>query len=365
MNIVKVGDTLQVFGEGLQTFRTLPTGTYEVSFNPMKGFALTERPALEIKEDKIYGVHGVKVEKVLNAFSTFNRNLGVILSGQKGIGKSLFARILAAKAVERDIPLIIVSEYNFGIANFIDSIQQEVIVLFDEFEKTFDKDCREGTSPQEEMLSLFDGIGNGKKLFVITCNDLHDLSSYLLNRPGRFHYHFTLSTPNSEEIREYMMDKLKPEYQCNIEKIINFAAYTEITYDCLRAIAFELNNGYTLKETLGDLNILKTNAPYYNIIITFMDGTVAESMRAMQIDFFSEQRVSNWMNHNTSGEIHVNFVPSDANVDPVTQNITMKGDKMMLRFDDDDEDGSLKKKHQIKEITFLSENRLDRLRYMV
>lgn len=47
MNIVKVGDTLQVFGEGLQTFRTLPTGTYEVSFNPMKGFALTERPALE------------------------------------------------------------------------------------------------------------------------------------------------------------------------------------------------------------------------------------------------------------------------------------------------------------------------------
>lgn len=215
------------------------------------------------------------------------------------------------------------------------------------------------------MLSLFDGIGNGKKLFVITCNDLHDLSSYLLNRPGRFHYHFTLSTPNSEEIREYMMDKLKPEYQCNIEKIINFAAYTEITYDCLRAIAFELNNGYTLKETLGDLNILKTNAPYYNIIITFMDGTVAESMRAMQIDFFSEQRVSNWMNHNTSGEIHVNFVPSDANVDPVTQNITMKGDKMMLRFDDDDEDGNLKKKHQIKEVTFLSENRLDRLRYMV
>ena len=37
--------------------------------------------AIEINEDKIYGVHMEKVNKVLNAFPNFNKNLGVILSG--------------------------------------------------------------------------------------------------------------------------------------------------------------------------------------------------------------------------------------------------------------------------------------------
>lgn len=366
MNIVKVGETFQIFGEGLQTFKTLPVGTYEIGFNPMKGFFLTERPPLEIKEDKIYGSHGRKVEKVLNAFGAFNRNLGVILSGQKGIGKSLFARILATQAVERGIPLIIVNEYVCGIASFIDSIQQEVIVLFDEFEKTFDKDGdRESISPQEEMLSLFDGLGNGKKLFVITCNEIRDLNSYLLNRPGRFHYHFTLSTPNSEEIREYMMDKLKPEYYATIDKVVSFAAYTEITYDCLRAIVFELNNGYSLKETLGDLNILKTNTPYYNVVITFMDGSVGESMRAEQMDFFSDRRLGLWMRHNLNGEFYMSFVPSEVTVDGNSQSITLKGDKVTLRFDDDDENGTMKKNAVIKDISFISDSKLDKLRYMI
>ena len=45
------------------------------------------------------------------------------------------------------------------------------------------------------MLSLFDGLDNGKKLFVITCNEVERLNAYLLNRPGRFHYHFVDCSP--------------------------------------------------------------------------------------------------------------------------------------------------------------------------
>ena len=47
-------------------------------------------------KEKVYGIHPKKADKVFKAFTKFERNLGVILSGDKGIGKSLFARILAS-----------------------------------------------------------------------------------------------------------------------------------------------------------------------------------------------------------------------------------------------------------------------------
>ena len=42
--------------------------------------------------EKAYGVHTEKLEKVMDSFKLFSRSLGVILSGDKGIGKSLFAK---------------------------------------------------------------------------------------------------------------------------------------------------------------------------------------------------------------------------------------------------------------------------------
>lgn len=95
----------------------------------MTGFYLEKHADIEINEDKIYGVHMEKVNKVLNAFPNFNKNLGVILSGAKGIGKSLFSKILAVEAVKKGLPVIIVDTYIPGIANFIEEIEQEVLVM--------------------------------------------------------------------------------------------------------------------------------------------------------------------------------------------------------------------------------------------
>lgn len=270
MNVVSSGGMYQIYGESVKTGTCLPPNTYEVNFSKQVGFFLTAHNDLSVNEEKVYGTHESKVNKILRGFEASDRNFGVILSGAKGIGKSLFARILANKAREKGIPLIIVPDYVPGIASFISSIEQEVIVLFDEFEKTFGKNDK--FDPQEEMLSLFDGIDNGKKLFMITCNEVHKLNQYLLNRPGRFHYHFILTNPTSEEVREYMTDKLLPEYQKNVDAVVNFSQLAEVTYDVLRAIVFELNQGYSLKETLQDLNINKEGTPRYLITVKFTDG---------------------------------------------------------------------------------------------
>ena len=215
-----------------------------------------------------------KVNKVLNAFPNFNKNLGVILSGAKGIGKSLFSKILAVEAVKKGLPVIIVDTYIPGIANFIEEIEQEVLVMFDEFDKTFGniKAADGMANPQTELLTLFDGLAQGKKLYVITCNNLNTLSDYLVNRPGRFHYHFRFDYPTDSEITEYMRDKLHKEYYGEISKVIAFSKRVSLNYDCLRAIAFELNTGLQFQEAIKDMNILHINNTVYIATLYTKDG---------------------------------------------------------------------------------------------
>lgn len=289
MKVINVGNRYEIYDENLRVYDKIPAGSYVVRFNKMTGFYLDKSKDVEIKEDKIYGVHTKKVKKVFNSFKLFNRNLGVILSGNKGIGKSLFAKLLAEEAIKEGYPLIIVDSFIPGIASYLEEIEQEVLVLFDEFDKTFG-DIQVGeneTSPQASLLSLFDGVSTGKKLYVITCNNLYKLNDFLINRPGRFHYHFRFDYPSAGEIREYLMDKLEDTYYDEIDKIISFSKKVNLNYDCLRAIAFEINMGEPFEEAIKDLNIINTNEEKYNLTLYFKNGNILES-RNENLDLFNK-----------------------------------------------------------------------------
>ena len=264
MHIVESGKRYRIFNNAITTYDQLPPKTYRVDYDPeTRIFSLLEAHDFEIPETKIYGQHLDKVKKVLNSMDKMNRNLGVILSGDKGIGKSLFSKCLGLKARKKGIPVILVNEYHEGIANFLEEIEQTVMILFDEYDKTFDEKKH---NCQAEMLSLFDGVSAGKKLFVITCNEIQSLSQYLINRPGRFHYHFRFLYPTADEIRAYMEDKLDKQYYDEIENVIAFSVRMNLNYDCLRSIAFELNNGLKFQQAINDLNIIRISQ-YKNIKI--------------------------------------------------------------------------------------------------
>ena len=286
MNIISTGDTYRIYTDAIKSYNQLPAKTYTVECGNT-GFYLQETSNIEVTE-KVFGCHQKKLEKVMKSFDSSERNLGVILSGDKGIGKSLFAKMLLQICVERGYPALIVSEFIPGISSFINSIEQEVFILFDEFDKTFgtrseDRDgCRD---PQTEMLSLFDGISQSKKMFIITCNNMNKLSDYLINRPGRFHYHFRFDYPDSIAIREFLLDKNIDEE--NINKVINFAARVKLNYDCLRAIATELQICDTFEEAISDLNIINvSNLTTYDVTFFFEDGLTAR--RRARLDMFDD-----------------------------------------------------------------------------
>lgn len=327
MKIISIGQRYEVYGNDLKVYDALPSGVYHVDFSQMSGFSLSTHPAIEIKE-RVYGVHERKVAKVLDSFARFERNLGVILSGGKGIGKSMFAKLLCIRAIEIGIPVIVVDKFIPGIERYIESIEQEVVVLFDEFDKTFGGiKQRDGESDaQASLLSLFDGISPGKKLFVITCNELRNVSDYLVNRPGRFHYHFRFDYPSADEIREYLRDHLEERFFNQIEEVVSFATKVTINYDCLRAIAFELSLGTPFSEAIKDLNIINVEPEKYDVEMRMENGEVFHC-RNYTVDLFSGYDISIAL-YDRSGDnnIDILFNTEDATFDAQTGATVIPGD---------------------------------------
>lgn len=329
MQVVNTGNTYKIYDDSLKTFDQLPVQAYLVNFDKMSGFFLSTFDEIEVSE-KVYGVHMEKCNKVLKSFETFERNLGVILSGAKGIGKSLFAKLLSAEAIKMGYPLVIVNTYIPGIADYLTSIQQEVVVLFDEFDKTFtssgDRDSMK--DPQSEMLTLFDGLSQGKKLFIVTCNELRNLNNYLVNRPGRFHYHFRFDYPTDDEIREYMQDKIPEAAYGEIDAVVSFAHKVNLNYDCLRAISFELTMGATFEEAIKDLNILNLSKEKYDVTVIFDDGTIANT--EMQLDLFDNEKVKKELTDTNGFYFYASFRPTRSRYDNFRQCTVIAGSEVEL-----------------------------------
>lgn len=334
MKVINTGFTYHIQDDSMQVYSHLPAQAYLVCFSRESGWYLKKYDTPEITE-KIYGPHLAKVQKVLASFSRTDRNLGVILSGAKGIGKSLFAKLLSAEAVHANLPLIIVDSYIPGIADFLVSIQQEAVVLFDEFDKTFcNGHSNDAADPQSEMLTLFDGLAVGKKLFVITCNELNKLNEYLVNRPGRFHYHLRFEYPTDAEIREYFTDKLDARYHGEIEKIVAFAHKTPLNYDCMRAISFELSTGLPFEEAIADLNIVHLNGECYDLTIVFDDGGSVK-YRGYRMDTFNDEDCCPEFTDQDEHDFCVKFNTADIVYEPQTFRTIVPGDKLTIDWEDE------------------------------
>ena len=347
MKTIKAGSRYTIYDNSIQTYDQLPAGTYAIGYNQQEGCFLIEHADIHVTE-KTYGVHNKKVDKVMSAFEDFERNLGVILSGDKGIGKSIFAKLLCERAVNEGLPVILVDACVPGIARFIESIDQVCVVLFDEFDKTFR--TNRDNDEQAALLSLFDGTAGGKKLYVVTCNELYGLNDYIINRPGRFHYHFRFEYPTKEDISEYLHDKLDEKYYGEIEKVIAFSQKISLNYDCLRAIAFELNLGTSFSEAANDLNILNVNREEYNLTLHLENGEILHYYR-FRTNLFDNDGTYTWASmYNNSGQevLDVRYDKSQIMYDMTSNATVIPADGLMIDCEDYESDDNPSKYRGVK-----------------
>ena len=126
------------------------------------------------KDDDIF------IKRVNTYFKkTSKLSTGVMLSGIKGTGKTVLAKVIAR---DSGLPVIVVNE-NYPtrrINDFFKKFSTPVCVIFDEVDKNWNT---------EFLLGWLDGVQtNAKKLVLFTCNDDQVVSTYLKDRCSRVRY---------------------------------------------------------------------------------------------------------------------------------------------------------------------------------
>lgn len=248
--------------EKIEICENLPVGVYTIAFSKFKGIFF-QKYDYNTDHEKIYGDSTKIANHIVKSYEITNKNLGVLLSGGKGLGKSLTARLVIEQLINK-YPIIVVNEYIPGVFDFLKSVSNSVF-LFDEFEKTMagnndnSDNNTQATTKQDEMLSLLDGTNIGNhNLFLFTCNSLEKVNDNLKSRPGRIKYHYKFKSCSEETIRDYCKDNLlKKELENDI--VTELLATRYVSLDIITALVNEVNNfDVSVSDALDYLNIEST-----------------------------------------------------------------------------------------------------------
>jgi hypothetical protein len=212
----------------------LPKGIYEVKVS-MTGFYLSKIAESFTFDYKLYGLNQKFIDYVLKTYENTTGNLGVLLDGIKGTGKTVVAKELCNRL---QLPVILVQsmgdDTNSKLIKYLStSIDFDCIFFFDEYEKEF--------KSSSDVLSFMDGTYNSiyRKIFLLTTNELK-VDQNLLGRPSRIRYKKSFGNLPEEVTREILNDIL--EDKTAIEKVIELThSMNIITIDLIKAIATEIN----------------------------------------------------------------------------------------------------------------------------
>jgi hypothetical protein len=211
----------------------LENAIYTVKFNDNIGKFYLEKVADSYVFDyKIYAMEDKLISRLLKTYENTDGNLGMLLNGVKGTGKTVTSKQIANK-LEQPTIVVTSSFGGAGVQYFLNSIPQNITIFIDEYEKIFGE--------SNAMLTIMDGAMNSefRRVFLMTTNRLY-IEDNLKQRPSRLRYlkeFKDLSPSVVEEIVDDILENKDLRDDC-----INFmTTLSLITVDIVKEVLNEVN----------------------------------------------------------------------------------------------------------------------------
>lgn len=245
----------KINGSGI--FQEIPNGIWE-PYSTMTGTFLGKQGDSFEFPHKIYGIEHGFIQHVIRTYESSDKNVGVLMNGLKGAGKTVTAKTLANMC---GLPIILVNAGNIEILNYFDDVQQPLCFFFDEFEKIMNHEDAKAVAP---LLSFVDGTSSSTKHLMLFTSNESKISPYFLDRPGRIRYIKQYGSLKPEIIKEIIDDMLiYPEFR---KDIIDWVVYFKIlTIDMLVSIIKEVNIHNMSPKVFGNFFNVNNEKPSYSI----------------------------------------------------------------------------------------------------
>jgi hypothetical protein len=237
-----------------------------------------EKTELKLTHGKIYGNSQEIANHVVEAYklNPVEKNMGVLLSGDRGLGKTLTTRLIIEQLINEKT-IIVVSEYTSDLSDFLTNIKN-CVILMDEFEKfmggKINGEDEDSQTKQETILSILDGnTGCTGNLFLLTVNDTYKLDDNLISRPGRIRYHYKYISETAAVVRNYCEDNLiRKELTEDVVKALGAAKY--VSMDIISSFVDELNHfpNSTPDQVMKYFNIEANNGIDYTFSVVVVIG---------------------------------------------------------------------------------------------
>lgn len=203
--LLEQSDSVHFINASFKIRKELPYGVYGVNMQAMSGelYLTKQKPEFLMPKD-FYDVKGKEFQYVKDVAKASSGNLGIILNGVKGTGKTIFAEKLCN---ELQIPVLIMEswgEKNLSVLKQISDIPYDLVLFFDEFEKKFSED------DQQMLLSVIDGVYNTnyRRIFILTTNEA-SIDPNMLGRLHRFAYRLDFNyITDKEVIKNYFSERI-------------------------------------------------------------------------------------------------------------------------------------------------------------
>lgn len=286
--VIESGQSILLMDQ-VVSHETLPGGFYKLNWNEESGQVWLERSTEFKKPSKVYGFDDEIRVLVKSKFMSQDRNLGMLLTGTKGQGKTFTARMVM---MDLGLPVISITRSipkSIDFVSFLAGIPGEFSLFIDEFEKLFPiKDGNQNQNhTQESFLGFMDGMPTaGKIMFVLTSNE--PVSDYLINRPSRITF-----------LKEYN-DMAESVFDTIVEDLLEDKSMLE---DLKSSVSLLNLNVDLLVSIIKDINLFKRPfsefSSMYNYRMEMYKWDVYEEVNG-QLKFMNTLRVQDRPTHKTT-----------------------------------------------------------------